>query len=67
MAAFADRMLACGDPGFASFSDRLAFDASVEADRHHCGRLFPVHQSLIHAPRQSPRRLNKTWKPRDVP
>ena len=35
MAAFADYMLAGGDPRFASFSDRLAPDASVEAGRHH--------------------------------
>jgi hypothetical protein len=64
MAAFADYMLAGGDPGFASFSYRLAFDASSKVCRHHSGSLFSFHQSLIHAPRQSPRRLKKLG---DVP
>ena len=57
MAAFADYMLAGGDPCSTSFSDSLAPDASVEADRHHDRGIFPVHQSLIHAPIKSPRRL----------
>jgi hypothetical protein len=49
MVAFALDLLAGGDTGFASFSHRLAFDASPEAHRHYGGSLFPVHQSLIHA------------------
>ena len=57
MVSIAADMLACGDPGPASFSHRLAFDASLEADRHHDRSLFPVHQGLIHTPRQGPRRL----------
>ena len=57
MAAFADYMLAGGDPCSTSFSDSLAPDASVEADRHHGRGIFPIHQSLIHAPIQSPGRL----------
>ena len=57
MVAFAADLLAGGYPCFASFSDRLAFDASLEVVRHNCKRFFPFHQGLIHAPRQSPRRL----------
>jgi hypothetical protein len=57
MVAFAPDLLADSDTGFAFFSDCLAFDASVEANRHHGGSLFPVHQSFVYAPRQSPRRL----------
>ena len=57
VAAVAADMLAGSYPGFASFSDRLAFDASLETDRHHGGSLFPVHQGPVHAPCQSPRRL----------
>jgi hypothetical protein len=56
--AFAPDMLAGGDPGFASLPDSLALDASVKVVRDNRKRLFPVHQSLVHAPRQSPRRLN---------
>jgi hypothetical protein len=56
--AFAADLLARGDPCFASFSDSLALDASFEADRHNRERIFPVHQSLIHAPIQSPWRIN---------
>jgi hypothetical protein len=52
-------MLACGDPGVASFSDRLALDASFEVVRYNHKRFFPFHQGLIHVPRQSPRRLKK--------
>jgi hypothetical protein len=57
MAAFALNMLAGGYLGFDSFSDRLAFNASVEVGRHHGGSLFQIHQGLIHASCQSPRRL----------
>lgn len=57
--AFASYLLAGGDPGFASFSARLAFDASLETARHYGGSIFPAHQGLILAPRQSPRRLNR--------
>ncbi len=57
MAAIAADLLAGGDPGFASFPDRLAIDASVEVDRHHVGCLFPVHQGFVHASCQSARRL----------
>jgi hypothetical protein len=57
MATFAADLLAGGYPCVASFSDSLDLDASVEADRHNSGSIFPVHQSLIHAPIQSPRRL----------
>jgi hypothetical protein len=64
MVAFAADMLAGGDFGSASFSDRLALPASVQADRDNRQRIFPVHQGLIHAPRQSPRRLKKLG---DVP
>jgi hypothetical protein len=56
--AFAADLLAGGYLGFASFSDSLASDASFETGRHNRERIFPVHQSIIHAPRQSPRRLN---------
>ena len=49
MAAFAPDLLAGGDSGFDPFSDRLAFDASVEIGRNHGGSFFPVHQSLIYA------------------
>ncbi len=52
-------MLAGGYPCFASFSDRLAFDASLEVVRYNHKRFFPFHQGLIHAPRQSPRWLKK--------
>jgi hypothetical protein len=65
--AFAADMLAGGYISFASFSDRLAPDASVKADRHHGGSLFPVYQSLIHAPRQSSWRLNLGDIPKNRP
>ena len=58
MVAIAVVMLAGGHPCIAAFSDRMASDASVEVGRHYCGSLFPVHQSLIHASCQSPRRLS---------
>lgn len=58
MVAFAADLLAGGYPRFASFSDRLAVDASFEADRYNRKRIFSFHQSLIHAPRQSSPRLN---------
>ena len=57
VAAFAADLLAGGYPGVASFSHRLAFDASVEAGRHHGGSFFPVYQGPIYAACQSPRRL----------
>jgi len=47
MVAFAADLLAGGYPCFASFSDRLAFDASLEVVRHNCKRFFPFHQGLI--------------------
>lgn len=59
MAAIIADMLAGGNPGVASFSDSLAVDASFEAVRHNRERIFSVHQSLIHVPSQSPRRLNR--------
>ena len=67
MVAFAADMLAGGDFGFASFSDRLALPASVQADRDNRQRIFPVHQGLIHASCQSPRRLNLNLRLGDVP
>jgi len=57
MVAITVGMLAGGYPCVASFSDRLAFDASLEVVRYNRKRFFPFHQGLIHAPRQSPRRL----------
>ena len=57
MVAFAADMLAGGYPRFASFSDSLAPDASLEADRYNRERIFSFHQGPIHAPRQSPPRL----------
>lgn len=57
MVAIASFVLAVGHPCFVAFSDCLAFDASVEADRHYRGSLFPVHQGLIYASCQGPRRL----------
>jgi hypothetical protein len=57
MVATAVDMLAGGYPCFASFSDRLAFDASLEVVWYNHKRFFPFHQGLIHAPRQSPPRL----------
>ncbi len=57
MVAIAAFVLAGGHPRFVAFSDRLAFDASAEADRHYGGSLLQVHQGLIHASCQGPRRL----------
>ena len=58
MVAVAADMLAGGYPCFASVPDRLAPDASAQADRYNRECIFPVHQSLIHASSQSARRLN---------
>jgi hypothetical protein len=57
MVVAADYLLAGGDPRFASFPDRMAVDAPVKACRDHYRSLFPVHQSPVYAPSQSPRRL----------
>jgi hypothetical protein len=57
MVAIAADMLAGSDLGFVALPDSLALDAAVQVVRHYRKRIFPVHQGLIHAPRQSPRRL----------